>query len=83
MFAPLGFSLPLAFTKMRKLHIVAFLAFLLSFSLEFFQYFIGRSADIDDLLANVAGAAGGYCIYLLCKYFLKKRKMKEELNELH
>ena len=73
MFVPLGAFLPVVFMKMRKLHMVALIASLLSFSIEFFQYFIGRSADIDDLLANLTGAVVGYCIYLLFNYLLKNR----------
>ena len=80
MFAPLGFSIPVVFVKMREIYMVAWIAFLLSLGIEFFQYFIGRSADIDDLLANIMGAVVGYCIYILFNYLLKNRAWWEKFT---
>ena len=35
--------------------------------IEFVQFFIGRSTDIDDVILNTAGALLGYGLYLLLK----------------
>jgi glycopeptide antibiotics resistance protein len=35
------------------------------FSIELFQYFIGRSADIDDLIRNFIGGFMGYPFFII------------------
>ena len=62
MFVPLGFLLPVAFPKMRNLWKVTLTLALLSFVIEFTQYFTGRSADIDDLMLNTLGGLLG-CLF--------------------
>ena len=55
MFVPLGFFIPVIFKNKRKLYKTTIMVFLLTFSIEFFQYFIGRSADINDIITNLLG----------------------------
>lgn len=63
MFIPLGFFIPIVCKKQRKGYKTALLSFGLTFSVEFFQYFIGRSSDIDDVITNLLGAVIGYMIF--------------------
>ena len=41
--------------------------FCTSFTIEFIQFFIGRSSDIDDLILNTAGALMGYWLFWLLR----------------
>ena len=43
------------------------LGFLCSCSIEFIQFFIGRSTDIDDVILNTTGALLGYLLYVLVR----------------
>jgi len=70
-FIPLGVFTPIVFERMRKLYRTALAAFVVTFSVEFFQYFIGRSSDIDDLIANLSGAIIGYGIFKIFSYIFK------------
>ena len=75
MFVPLGFLLPVAFPKMRNLWKVTLTLALLSFAIEFTQYFTGRSADIDDLMLNtLGGILGCLFFFVVSKLFRKTDK---------
>lgn len=65
LFVPLGFFVPTVFKKQRKLYKTVLISFSITFSVEFIQYFIGRSTDIVDILTNLLGAIIGYTIYKL------------------
>ena len=52
----------------------------MTFSVEFFQFFIGRSADIDDVITNLLGAVIGYAIFKVFNGLLKQKKWWNELN---
>ena len=41
--------------------------FCTSVSIEFIQFFIGRSTDIDDVILNTAGAAVGFWLFCLLR----------------
>lgn len=58
LFIPLGILIPFIWKK--RLGETTLLGFALSLCIEIFQYFIGRSADIDDLILNVIGTSIGY-----------------------
>lgn len=75
LFIPLGFFLPIAFKTMRKFYMTALAAFVVTFSIEFFQYFIGRVSDIDDLIQNVLGGIIGYGIFKLCSFVFSNRTL--------
>lgn len=64
MFMPLGFFPALLWRKWKwwKSLLVGVCA---SACIEFVQFFIGRSTDIDDLLLNTLGAVLGYGIYVI------------------
>lgn len=72
-FIPLGIFAPIVFKRMRKFYITALTVFAVTFSVEFFQYFIGRSSDVDDLIANLSGGMIGYGIFKLSGYLFKNR----------
>ena len=64
MFVPLGFFPALlwrGWTWWKSL----LAGFCTSFVIEFVQFFIGRSTDIDDVILNTTGAVLGYVIYRL------------------
>lgn len=74
LFVPLGFFVPVVFSGKRKLYKTALVAFVITFCVEFVQYFIGRSADIDDIITNLFGAVIGYIIFKLLDKLNGKRK---------
>ena len=81
MFIPLGFTLPLAFRNMRSFWKTSLTLALFSLAIEATQYFIGRSADIDDLLLNtLGGMLGCLLFFLLAKRFGKKTPVKPDGN---
>lgn len=57
---PFGIMLPLLWPKMASVFKTVPLACLISFMIEFIQYFIDRQTDIDDLVINTLGALVGY-----------------------
>lgn len=83
MLVPLGIFLPAVFTSMRHwwknmLWILLFVG-----CIEMIQYFIGRSADVDDLIMNTIGGMAGYGIFkLLDQCFRKQRWWKNAIGEL-
>ena len=65
MFLPLGLLLPMAAHRLRSLPATALTVLLSTVSIETFQYFIGRSADVDDVIMNFLGGLLGYLCFCL------------------
>ena len=65
MFLPYGLLLPVAAHKLRTPAATACVVLLSTVGIETFQYFIGRSADIDDVIMNFLGGLLGYGCYVL------------------
>ena len=65
MFVPYGLLLPLVFPGLRCFPKTALAVLATTVSIETFQLFIGRSADIDDVIMNLAGGLLGYAIFAL------------------
>ena len=64
LFIPLGiFSA--YYINNKKVYIIIFLSILISSSIEFAQYKIGRTLDIDDVILNTIGAMFGFFLYKL------------------
>jgi len=63
MFIPLGLLLPLVFKKLKKFTPTILIISGISLIIEFHQYFIGRSADITNLITNTLGGIIGYGFY--------------------
>lgn len=80
LFIPFGFFLPIVWKSKRKLYKTALISFGLTFSIEFFQYFIGRFSDIDDVLTNLLGAILGYGIFKVLDSYWGKAKWWKELK---
>lgn len=84
LFVPLGFFPPLLFPRRAgALWQTAFIALSVTLAAETIQYFIGRSADIDDVIANFAGGVAGYALYtlaqaLFCRFAFWKALSKSE-----
>lgn len=66
MFMPLGFFPALLWRRWRWWKSLL-AGFCTSASIEFIQFFIGRSTDIDDVILNTAGALTGFWIYWLLR----------------
>ncbi len=63
MFIPYGLLLPLAVKRMRSFRKVALTVLCSTVAIETIQYFLGRSADIDDVIMNLTGGLLGYLFY--------------------
>lgn len=83
LFIPLGLFIPIVFKSKRVFYKTALISFLATFSIEFFQYFIGRSSDIVDVLTNLLGAIIGYVLFKITdKFFSSKKLWKEFINDI-
>lgn len=80
MFMPLGFSYPLAFLRMRRFWKTTASMLAFSFLIEFIQYFIGRSADVDDLILNTIGGMFGYAIFVMGVRIVQKIKRRRRCD---
>ena len=69
MFVPIGLLLPIVFKKCKEFKFTALYVFLFTFSIEFIQYFIGRSCDVDDIIMNFLGGVVGYGIYIVFRQY--------------
>ena len=64
LFIPLGLSLPLKYTKMRKFTYCIFVGFSFSVGIELCQLLLPhRQTDIDDVILNTLGTIIGYYLY--------------------
>ena len=79
-FTPVGFFPALLWRKWRwwKSLMTGFLS---SCAIEFIQFFIGRSTDIDDVILNTAGALAGYWIFCLVRALFPKFCSKFQCRE--
>ncbi len=73
MFVPWGLLLPMTFPRLRALWKTALTVLSTTLGIETLQYFLGRSADIDDVIMNLAGGLIGYAIFALCNRAFKGR----------
>lgn len=74
MLIPMGLLLPAACRRMRAWWKTATVIALFMLAVETIQYFIGRSADIDDLIMNTAGGIMGYGLFSLAGRCLSGRR---------
>lgn len=83
-FLPFGIFVAEIFPKTRSLSKILVITFFSSFFVEFIQFFIGRSVDIDDLMLNVLGSVIGYFIWKknLRFKFAKKKRRKLKKTEM-
>lgn len=67
--APMGFLLPILLPQANNWKIILFIGIGCSLAIEIIQFFIGRVADIDDIILNLVGVLAGYGCY--CAIFKK------------
>ncbi|MEK4228175.1 VanZ family protein [Solibacillus sp. FSL H8-0538] len=65
LFVPIGLFVPLLWQRWRTWLGILMVAIAVPFFIEFIQYFIGRSSDVDDLILNAVGIMWGYFVYKL------------------
>lgn len=81
MFVPFGFFLPFAVKRMRKWNRTFLTSMMFSFAIEFVQYFIGRSADVDDLIMNTLGGVVGYVLFYYAHKIYTTHSVKKAGNQ--
>jgi glycopeptide antibiotics resistance protein len=78
MFVPLGFLLPIVFSRKCALwHRVLLVSFCTTLTTELIQLITKRGTDIDDVIANTAGGLCGFALFaILCALIglIKRRK---------
>lgn len=76
LFLPIGFLAPMTSKQFKGLKNVVLFGFAFVVFIEIFQFFTGRSADIDDCIMNVSGTIAGYLILQIPVF----NKIKSKLN---
>jgi len=71
MFVPFGFFMPMVFSWAKKWYKAIGVTLLFSVCVETIQFFIGRAADIDDVMMNVLGGTIGYGFFLMFSALIK------------
>jgi glycopeptide antibiotics resistance protein len=78
-FLPLGILLPLLIRPLRKFVWLTGAVFLLSLSFEMAQLITGVGVfDVDDLILNTAGGIGGYILYALARWLIRREPAATE-----
>ena len=84
LFIPLGGLLPCVFASLRKGAWKAVLiCFLLSLCIECLQFFIGRVADMDDVICNTLGGVFGRALYTAAAWALHRVRFFEPIFTDH
>jgi glycopeptide antibiotics resistance protein len=74
---PIGLLGPIALPALDRWWRIVLLALLVSTAIELTQLLVpDRSADIDDVLVNVAGAALGYVTFSLARFAMRENPEK-------
>lgn len=80
LFIPYGLFIPIVFSKFDRLYKTLSIVLVTTISIEIFQYFIGRSADIVDIISNFIGGLIGYFVYFLLNKTLNRNKYWKEFT---
>ena len=84
LFMPLGGLLPCVFMPLRKgAWKTVLLCLALSLSIETAQFFIGRVADMNDVLCNTLGGAFGRALYTVCTWAFSRVRIFEPIFTDH
>ncbi len=82
LFMPLGGLLPCVFSPLRKgAWKTVLICLLLSLCIETAQFFIGRVADMDDLICNTLGGVFGRALYTVCAWGFRKVRFTGSIFE--
>lgn len=71
LFIPMGILLPIVFRRCNLLFKSVIIGTIISVLIETAQFFLGRSADIDDVILNAFGTALGFAVYYTAKKLIK------------
>lgn len=82
MFVPLGFFLPLLWSKYRKLLRTMLFGLGATVAIELAQLLTYRATDINDVITNSTGAFLGYLLYLLLRKVPKCLKPEKQSGDL-
>lgn len=77
-FIPFGFLLPCLWGKFKKLRVIAPVCLMFPVFIEFFQLFINRHTDIDDVILNFLGGMFGWGAYSIINIIITKQKQNRE-----
>ena len=72
LFTPMGMLLPIVFKRCNSLLKSVIIGTVISILIETVQFFLGRSADIDDVILNAFGTALGFAVYYAAKKCLRR-----------
>lgn len=73
LFVPLGFFLPILYTKCRKFWRLFVTSLFFIISIEVFQLItMLGSCDIDDIILNMLGCILGYILFLLVNQYISR-----------
>ncbi len=75
-FVPLGLLPTALWQRLRRLWKATLLCCASSCLIEFFQLFIGRSVDVDDVILNTLGGVLGYLLFALLWALFSRRKAR-------
>ena len=82
LYLPVGFLLAPAAERCKRFRDVLLFTAALSCVIEILQYFIGRSADIDDVFLQLLGAAIGYGIWrTIVKLTKQEEKHQSQMDD--
>lgn len=81
-FMPLGFFIPLLFSKYNSIKRIFLLGLTSSLAIELVQLFVGYNiTDVDDLIYNTIGAMLGLLCFRLLKLWLKTISRDKKSND--
>ena len=79
LFIPIGFLFPIVSKKVSLKRFSIFILILI-LAIEVVQFYVGRSADVDDMILNSCGALLGYMIFNLITILFRKKGLRNEEN---
>ena len=72
LFVPLGFFLPMLWTKYRRMGNTLLFGLCMTIGIELLQLLTLRATDINDVITNFLGTWLGYCLFVLVKKYIPK-----------
>ena len=80
MMLPLGFMLPILFTKFKSIKYSAGAGFAFSLFIELSQYYSGRGLfEADDILHNTLGTVAGCIFYIIVSNLITYKEIKDKI----
>lgn len=82
-FMPIGFMIPLLWSKFNRFRKVCLIGLSISLFIEITQLSQARSSDIDDLWLNTLGSMIGYYVYIVMKKRFPKTNHLFKNRKIH